>query len=299
MVKPNITGEKQIASILKDMGINFDRKKKLYPAKDSKKYRIPDFYLPKYKLAIEYFGSWDNSLSKTLQDKERARFMEKVGAYEASGVKCVYIYPNQLAVAKEIIQKALRKYEKKSTKNSVNDKIAKSIFIEKKNSESKVATMVKNEKIVFTERKPIKRNVVEKEESVLENKAPSAIYRDTSTLRKIILFCIYGEALLFILILLSIGTLIFQGNPLISPLIDAYEIIYALFVIAGIISIILSAVFAYLNDLSHGFIIVAAILLIFYAGTIFYFGDPFARIITILVTILALIPAEYYMVTSN
>ena len=64
MAKAKLTGEKQIATILKELNVDFQDDKKLFLKKDTKKYRVPDFYLPKHDLVIEYFGSWNNKKSK-------------------------------------------------------------------------------------------------------------------------------------------------------------------------------------------------------------------------------------------
>ena len=82
MAMENTAGEKQIEAVLKKHRVRSEGKHRLTSLKkDSKKYRIPDFYLPEYRLCIEYFGSWDLP-GKSLQARERLRFLEKVAVYE-------------------------------------------------------------------------------------------------------------------------------------------------------------------------------------------------------------------------
>jgi hypothetical protein len=292
MVKGNIAGEKFIETVLEELKIRFDRKKRLYNLKkDVKKYRIPDFYLEKYNLAIEYFGSWNNKNNKKMEKRERARFMEKVGVYEHSGVNCVYIYPEQLGSAKKMIKDKIVNIKSKEK----HVEIARTITMDKKKS----ITIVKKTHIrpgrevteIFDKPTrsvgPLPRRVTHR------NKG------DVSLLRKTILFLTAIGILLFVF-LLSIGSiLLVQGNPLVSGLSEAYEIIYLVFLGVIILSIILSAIFALLKDLSIGFVFVAIILLAFFLATMFFFGDPFTQIINILVGILAVIPSEIYMVNAN
>lgn len=293
MAKANLTGEKQIAKILKEMNVKFDDKKKFYLKKDSKKYRVPDFYLPKYDLVIEYFGSWDYKKSKKMQEKERARFMEKVGAYESSGMNCIYLYPNDLINAKKIIEEKIKSIEKpkivvkKETKTvtKMEEEVPEQI-VEKK--EVREIIPQKDEIPIFEEDL-----IEEKEEKKFKEKSPD------SPVKKILIYnAIFIEIIFLALIVLLLITF-FMGNPLVNPVGEIYEITYLIFVLAAASSIILAIIFAVQKELSKGLIIVGLILLSFYIITLFFFGDPFTRTITILVTALAIAPSEYYMATSN
>lgn len=296
MVKKNKYDEAVIVGILKEIGINFETRKKLILKKDTKKYRIPDFYLPKYNLAIEYFGSWNNSKNKAMQERERKRFMEKVGAYESSGIDCIYLYPDELIHAKKLIQHKIKEIENPKEE----DIIAQSIVTKPK--KTTIKKMVEEERIVLP-----KREVIEKKETTIdtsnleENKIISSKkeYEEHNGLKQALLYCIYAIGGLFIFMLLISFGLFLLGNPLENPLNEIYEILYLLFILTGVLSIILATLFAVNKELSKGFIIVGVVLLAFYLITLFSFGDPFTRIITILVTALAVAPAEYYMVTSN
>ncbi|MBT4191893.1 MAG: hypothetical protein HOE11_01160 [Candidatus Diapherotrites archaeon] len=292
MVKGNIVGEKVIETILDEMKLAYDRKKRLYNLKkDSKKFRIPDFYLEKYNLAIEYFGSWNNKDNKKMEKRERARFMEKVGAYEHSGVNCVYIYPEQLASAKKLIKDKLATIKSKEK----HIEIAKTITMDQKKS----ITIVK--KTHIRPGREVTEIVDKPARSVgpLPRRVTHRNKGDVELLKKTILF-LDGIGIVLFVFLLSIGSiLLIQGNPLVSDLILINEMLYSVFLGIIVLSIILAAIFAFLKDLSIGFVFVAIVLLAFFLATMFFFGDPFTRIIVILVGILAVIPSEIYMVNSN
>ncbi len=286
MAKAKLTGEKEIKKILEELKVDFDTKKKLFLKKDTKKFRIPDFFLPKYNLTIEYFGSWNNPKNKKLQEKERKRFMEKVGAYESSGVNCIYLYPDELVHAKKIIENKI---------NELEDPIKEEIIEQVSNKPTqKNVVRVKEEKIIIQKEKKLPKFDDDYETPIVVKEKPTE-----DGLKKIIIYNISAIVILFIALVLMMIFTFSIGNPLINPISEIYEITYILFIIAGIISIILSIVFAINKDLSKGFIIVAIILIAFYIITLFFFGDPLTRTITILLTALAIAPSEYYMVTSN
>jgi Fe2+ transport system protein B len=289
MVKKNKSGEAVIEEILKELKIKYDRRKKLVLRKDTKNYRIPDFYLQKYNLAIEYFGSWNNSKNKAMEMRERKRFMEKVGAYESSSINCVYLYPDELIHAKKIIKRKIDEIENPSEE----DVIAQSVVIKPK--KTTIKKMVKEEKIIFPEKKHKIKGLEENE--IITKK--EFHHEEAEGVKKFLLYNVYAIGLLFLSMLLISFGLFLIGNPLDNPLNQIYEVAYVLFILSGISSIILSTIFAINKNLSKGFVIVGVILLAFYLITLFSFGDPFTRIIIILVTALAIAPSEYYMVTSN
>lgn len=296
MAKAKLTGEKQIATILKELNVDFQDDKKLFLKKDTKKYRVPDFYLPKYDLVIEYFGSWNNKKSKKIQEKERKRFMEKVGVYETSGINCIYLYPDDLVNAKKIIEEKLKSFEKPKivvkkeevkTINKLEEEIPEQIVEKKVVREIKIIPS-NEEKMIF-------------EEDLMEQKEekPKKTKTIDSPVKQILIYNILLVELLFVALIILLLITFSQGNPLVNPLGEVYEITYLLFVLAAVVSIVLSIIFAVQKELSKGLIIVGLILIVFYVLTMFFFGDPFARTITILVTALAIAPSEYYMTTSN
>jgi hypothetical protein len=108
MAAKNKSGEKLIEVILDKHKIRYDRRKKMKLKKDTKNYRIPDFYLPDYDMVIEFFGSWLTPENKKFEERERKRFMEKVGAYHQSKIHTLYLYPTQLIDAEKLIVKATK-----------------------------------------------------------------------------------------------------------------------------------------------------------------------------------------------
>ncbi|MFZ1809326.1 MAG: hypothetical protein WAU36_18980 [Cyclobacteriaceae bacterium] len=91
-------GEEIISEFFKEKGIKFKRGSKKLPLKleeDVKSYRVPDFYLPKYKLYVEFFGQWN-------VQEHRTRYIEKKKAYDKNRIPCVYLYPENLAMLDQI-----------------------------------------------------------------------------------------------------------------------------------------------------------------------------------------------------
>jgi hypothetical protein len=110
---PNIEGELEIEKFLAKMGIKYSKRKKISDLKkDSKKYRMPDFYLPEHDLSIEYFGSWDETKKDYFGKKEIKRFLKKVLVYQLNELNCLFIYPKDLATAPTLIMKAINKNAK-------------------------------------------------------------------------------------------------------------------------------------------------------------------------------------------
>ncbi len=115
---PNLKGEKQIETFLKNMNFEYTKHKKIFDLKgDSKEYRKPDFYLPKYNLSIEYFGSWSEK-KDFFSKKEVERFLKKVFVYHSNKLNCVFIYPKYLDIAPTLILKAVNK---NNTENAYQD----------------------------------------------------------------------------------------------------------------------------------------------------------------------------------
>lgn len=108
MATKNKIGEEQIKKILTKHKEIYSTKVKLFLKYDNKKFRIPDFYLHKYDLAIEYFGSWNYSKNIVFQKKERQRFLRKIDAYNKNNVNCVFIYPSEIDSAEDIIFGAIK-----------------------------------------------------------------------------------------------------------------------------------------------------------------------------------------------
>jgi len=101
-----LLGEKIIQSVLEKLGLSYSTKVKLsHLVLDPKKYRQPDFYLPDYRLYIEYFSTWD---AKMLKEKERAKCLEKQRIYIANNMEVLYIYPKDLPRAETLIKQRIK-----------------------------------------------------------------------------------------------------------------------------------------------------------------------------------------------
>jgi hypothetical protein len=101
-------GEKIIAYFFDDQEIKYKKEVEIHDLKgDSKAFRKADFYLPKYKVYVEFLGQWDHP------DRKRD-YKEKMALYENNKKPCVYIYPDNLGTLNDIfkmrLQKELEKY---------------------------------------------------------------------------------------------------------------------------------------------------------------------------------------------
>jgi len=67
---------------------------------DSKNHRIADFYLPKYKVYIEYFGQWN-------VENHKERYREKRKVYLDNKIPCVLLYPENLGLLRYIFEKRM------------------------------------------------------------------------------------------------------------------------------------------------------------------------------------------------
>lgn len=56
---------------------------------DKKAFRVIDFYLPEYKIFVEFFGQWDSG-------ENNERYLEKKDIYKANKMPCVYLYKENL-----------------------------------------------------------------------------------------------------------------------------------------------------------------------------------------------------------
>ncbi len=103
-------GETAIAAILRKMNVSFEPEKVITGLKgDTHSYRKADFYLPDYDIFVEFFGGWDTPNPKE-RKKERARYNKKKMIYNLNGIKCIYIYPNQLHYANKLIRDGVKLY---------------------------------------------------------------------------------------------------------------------------------------------------------------------------------------------
>lgn len=79
-----------------------------------------DFYLPECDVYIEFLGNWNTS------DRDKQRYKEKMRVYNLNGLKCIWIYPNQLHYTFTVIQEGLLNHGVILRKNPL-DEIRESI----------------------------------------------------------------------------------------------------------------------------------------------------------------------------
>lgn len=86
-------GEEFIAEYFQEEGFTYEREKTITGLTgDEKSFRRADFYLPKYKLYVEFNGLWNNSKS------DRERYREKKAVFAKNRIPCVYLFPENLGI---------------------------------------------------------------------------------------------------------------------------------------------------------------------------------------------------------
>jgi hypothetical protein len=105
--KVSSEGEEFIEMYLEDQGIKYKREVEISKLEgDYKAYRVADFYLPQYKVYMEFFGKWNTQ-------EGRRNYLEKKEIYEKNNIPCVYIYPDNLGILEYIFRKRLKEELKK------------------------------------------------------------------------------------------------------------------------------------------------------------------------------------------
>jgi hypothetical protein len=299
MPAKNKSGEKLIESILDKHKIRYDRKKRMKLKKDTKKFRIPDFYLQDYNLVIEFFGSWIVPGNKKFEKREQKRFMEKVGVYHHNKMHTLYLYPTDLRDAEKLIVKATKQIsnlpaiyraplywnipwmkEKKIQKPKAEDfetkETTKKVKIEEKVIEetTKVTHITPNHKVLV------------REAPINDFKDPVLI---NNTFSNILLFLTGFVILLF---LIHAATVLTNALELIEPA-------FGLFLFVTGVLVVLSAIYALQRNIFHGFIIVAIVFVILALIGILMLGNNVWGLVTTIIIILAIVPTEYYMITTN
>ncbi len=90
---PRSEGELFLENFFNNQKIKFNSEKLIRNLKnDDLDYRIADFYLPRYKIYVEFQGRWNN----TKEDRER--YKEKMRVYGKNEVPCLYLYPENLGI---------------------------------------------------------------------------------------------------------------------------------------------------------------------------------------------------------
>ncbi|MEK6835058.1 MAG: hypothetical protein AABX61_02225 [Nanoarchaeota archaeon] len=119
-------GEELIEEYLNEEGINFKSEIKIENLKgDSFPYRKADFYLPQYKVYVEFFGRWNVS------EDAKNKYREKKNVYEKNNVPCFYLYPDSLGILNFIFKRRLKEVLKKHNKKWQLFKINWNLFQEK------------------------------------------------------------------------------------------------------------------------------------------------------------------------
>ena len=97
-------GEELIGEFFKEKNIKYKPEFELKNLKeDTVSKRIADFYLPKYKVFLEFFGRWN--VSEEAKEKYRAK--KKV--HYINDIPCIYLYPENLGILDFIFKRRLRK----------------------------------------------------------------------------------------------------------------------------------------------------------------------------------------------
>ena len=93
-------GEDYIAEYFDAIEMEYRRQHVIEGLSDNfSSYRVADFYLPKYKIMVEFAGRWNRS------EDERKRYRNKKEVYKANGIPCLWLYPDNLGVLHYIFHK--------------------------------------------------------------------------------------------------------------------------------------------------------------------------------------------------
>lgn len=74
---------------------------------DRRSFRVADFYLPQYKVYVEFLGMWNVS------DLKKEDYREKKRVYVQNEIPCIYLYPENLGIIHYSFNKRLREVLKK------------------------------------------------------------------------------------------------------------------------------------------------------------------------------------------
>ncbi len=95
-------GEEIIEMYLDDQGIKYQREVEITGLRgDTKSVRRADFYLPWYKVYLEFLGEWNTP-------KGREEYHIKKDVYKNNNIPCIYIYPENLGILDFIFRRRLR-----------------------------------------------------------------------------------------------------------------------------------------------------------------------------------------------
>jgi len=96
-------GEEFIKDFLESEDIKFRPEEKIEDLKgDDSSYRVADFYLPQYKVYVEFFGQWNVS------EEHKKRYNKKKRVYRENKIPCVYLYPENLGILKFLLKRRIK-----------------------------------------------------------------------------------------------------------------------------------------------------------------------------------------------
>lgn len=102
MTDKETQGEDLIADFFEDQSIEFDRYVKIDNLKeDDKFFREADFYLPKYKVYVEFLGQWNDPYHKQ-------RYKQKMAVYYKNKKPCIYFWPDNLGTLNWMFKRRMR-----------------------------------------------------------------------------------------------------------------------------------------------------------------------------------------------
>ena len=130
-------GEKIIRHILDSLKIEFKKGYELHTLyhDDEKTFRIPDFWIPKHRVVIEYEGLYEKD------EQEKSRYDKKALVYFKNGIRCLHLYNHHIDVWDE---EDLKRLIKSFIKDAINEDEVKEL--RKSNHELKTKTNLKIEK---------------------------------------------------------------------------------------------------------------------------------------------------------
>jgi hypothetical protein len=96
-------GEEMIKELFEEEGIDYEFQKEIPNlVNDKKEFRIADFYIPQYKVYLEFFGNWNNP-------EKREEYKLKKRVYKENNIPCVYIYPENLGFLNKVLKRRIKK----------------------------------------------------------------------------------------------------------------------------------------------------------------------------------------------
>jgi len=118
-------GEIFIAEYLNERRIKYHFQKKIENLKeDDKSFRVADFYLPKYKIYIEFFGLWNAT------EENRQNYKKKKEIYKKNNIPCIYLYPENLGIINHLLDFRIQRELENKKLNKELYKFRFNLFIE-------------------------------------------------------------------------------------------------------------------------------------------------------------------------